>query len=408
MINCKENSEYLLMEHTDRISAFDRGIGIVPGKGQILANISRWWFEQTKYITPNHYCGLEGRSMLVKKCEPIPIEWIVRAYITGNSSTSMWTNYDNECREYCGHTLPDGLVKNQQLPKLYITPTTKGETDELISLDYIVTNGILTQEEVDDICQRCYQLFHYGATVANSKGLLLVDTKYEFGKIGDDILLIDEIHTPDSSRYWVKDSYLERFNDGLEPEKYDKDVMREWVKANDKVQVPAEIVQQVYDAYATVHKKLLGYGPVIRDVTTLQAKRGFFGEGRKKAVIISGSKSDAEHVAKIRESLRMYDITSEWMVGSAHKNTVEVLEMLRAVERSNSSVVYITVAGRSNALSGVVACNTHFPVIACPPLSSKEDYLVNIHSTLQMPSNTPVLTVLDPGNCALATARILQ
>ena len=191
---------------TDRQSAFDRVLASVPFKGQVLNLTSAWWFEQTKDIIPNHVIDIPDPNVtLAKKCVVFPIEFVVRGYITGSTSTALWTVYNNGDREYCGNTLPEGLVKNQKLEANMLTPTTKEEHhDRPIAPDEIVSEGWMTKKDWDYCSYKAQELFSFGQKKAAENGMILVDTKYEMGRDADGtIRLIDEIHTPDSSRYWI-------------------------------------------------------------------------------------------------------------------------------------------------------------------------------------------------------------
>ena len=254
----KLGDEHLLMKASDRISSFDQHVGIIPGKGKLLNQMSKFWFEKTKHIIDNHLISIQDDVALVHRCEPFKIEVIVRGYITGNTNTSLWTYYSNGEREYCGNILPNGLRKNQKLETPIVTPTTKGEKDEPISPHDIVIKGYMKQDECDYVMKKALQLFEFGQELAYKKGLILVDTKYEFGKNKDGkIMLIDELHTCDSSRYWLNETYESRFKDNLEPHKLDKDVVRDWLKTyygdvyrNDlTVQVPKDIIDKAYCSY---------------------------------------------------------------------------------------------------------------------------------------------------------------
>ena len=224
---------FLLMKATDRVSSFNKNLGIIPGKGEILNKMSKFWFEKTSHIIKNHLISIKGPDMIVKKCTPIKIEFVVRGYITGNTSTSLWTHYSNGKRLYCGIKFPDGLVKNEILSTPVVTPTTKTDDDEPISKNYIIEQKILTTKECDFIYSKALALFKFGQDIADKAGYILVDTKYEFGKTVDGkIILIDELHTCDSSRYWLKDTYKERLTEKKEPDKLDKDCIRDWVRSN--------------------------------------------------------------------------------------------------------------------------------------------------------------------------------
>jgi len=216
---------------TDRQSGFDRQLAKVPYKGQVLNLTSAYWFNQTKDIIPNHLETVPHPNVsIVKKCKPFPIEFVVRSYMTGSTSTSIWKNYQNGLRVYCGHNLPEGMKKNEKLSENLLTPTTKEENhDRPISAEDIIKENWMTQKDFDVCAKAAMAVFTRGQTIAAKRRLILVDTKYEFGKDDDgNILLIDEVHTPDSSRYWLAESYNERMTQGLEPENIDKEFLRLW------------------------------------------------------------------------------------------------------------------------------------------------------------------------------------
>eukprot|EP00658_Telonema_sp_P-2_P041793 TRINITY_DN2992_c0_g1_i1.p1 TRINITY_DN2992_c0_g1~~TRINITY_DN2992_c0_g1_i1.p1 ORF type:complete len:348 (+),score=82.11 TRINITY_DN2992_c0_g1_i1:60-1103(+) len=204
---------------TDRQSAFDRHLASVPFKGQVLSRVSQWWFAQTGDIVPNHVLAIPHSNITVgKRCEIFPIEFVVRGYITGSTDTAMWTHYDRGVRDYCGHQLPDGLVKNQRLETVLLTPTTKSAVhDECISAQAIVERGFMSQEDFEYCEQKALELFAHATQVAAGRGLILVDTKFEFGKVDGQIVIADEILTPDSSRYWISESYEQCMSDGKNP-----------------------------------------------------------------------------------------------------------------------------------------------------------------------------------------------
>ena len=221
---------------TDRISAFDRVLGTVPFKGQVLNRLAAWWFERTKSIVPNHVVGVPDPNVLeCIECEPILVEMVVRAYATGTTSTSLWTNYAKGVRVFCGHKLPEGLKKNQKLAAPILTPTTKapkGEHDVSGSREEILATGKVTAKDFDEAALLAMKLFEAGQRMCAERGLILVDTKYEFGRTPDGrMVVIDEIHTPDSSRFWRANTYAERFDAGQDPEPLDKDFVRRWYSA---------------------------------------------------------------------------------------------------------------------------------------------------------------------------------
>eukprot|EP00210_Caulerpa_lentillifera_P004802 g4584.t1 len=224
----------LLFVTTDRLSAFDRYLLCCPFKGQVINQTSSWWFNKTAEIVPNAVVATPDPNVLImKKTKVFPIEFVVRAYMTGTTSTSLWTNYSQGVREYCGHRLPEGLSKNDALLEPMITPTTKSDVhDELISGKEIVDQGLMTLDDWEATCSLALKLFKFGRELASKKDLILVDTKYEFGKDDDgNILLIDEVHTPDSSRFWIQSSYEERKSQGEDPDNFDKEFIRRWYTA---------------------------------------------------------------------------------------------------------------------------------------------------------------------------------
>ncbi len=216
---------------TDRISAFDRVLGTLPFKGQVLNKLAAWWFERTGPVVPNHFLRLPDPNVLeCVECTPILVEMVVRAYVTGGTSTSIWTHYQNGSRMFCGHVLPDGLKKNQRLPQPILTPATKapkGQHDISGSREEILATGTVSAEDFDEAASMAFRLFAEGSRICAERGLILVDTKYEFGrnKHGK-MLVIDEIHTPDSSRFWREATYESRFARGEDPEPLDKDFVR--------------------------------------------------------------------------------------------------------------------------------------------------------------------------------------
>ncbi|WP_394844469.1 phosphoribosylaminoimidazolesuccinocarboxamide synthase [Pendulispora brunnea] len=218
---------------TDRISAFDHVLGTIPFKGQVLNRLAAWWFEQTRSIADNHLLSVPDPNVLeCVECEPLLVEMVVRAYITGSTGTSAWTHYQKGARVFAGHPLPEGLRKNQRLAAPILTPATKapiGEHDVTMSREEILAQGKVTAEEFDTAAAMAMRLFEAGAKLAAARGLILADTKYEMGKTKDGrIVLIDEIHTPDSSRFWMADTYEERFARGEDPAPFDKDFVRHY------------------------------------------------------------------------------------------------------------------------------------------------------------------------------------
>ena len=216
---------------TDRISAFDVVLGTIPFKGQVLNRIAAHWFELTKELVPNHVLSVPDPQVTVAvECQLLPVEFVMRSYLTGVTSTSIWSHYQKGDRVFCGHPLPDGMRKNQRLEKALLTPSTKAEKgghDESVSREQILAMGALSAADFDAAAELCAKLFAFGQKKAAERGLILVDTKYEIGRRPDGTLcFIDEIHTPDSSRYWYADDYEARFARGEEPRGLDKEYVR--------------------------------------------------------------------------------------------------------------------------------------------------------------------------------------
>jgi phosphoribosylaminoimidazole-succinocarboxamide synthase len=219
---------------TDRVSCFDVVVGTLPLKGQVLNQMAAFWFERTAPIAPNHLLSVPDPCVsVVRECEILPIEFVYRGYLTGVSPTSIWSAYERGDSEFCGHRLPDGLAKHERLPEPLLTPTTKapkGEHDEAISRAEVIARGILDEETFDAAARIASQLFAAGQAWATSRGLILVDTKYEIGRDREGrLVVVDEIHTPDSSRYWYADTYEQALRHGRDPQALDKEYVRRWL-----------------------------------------------------------------------------------------------------------------------------------------------------------------------------------
>ena len=258
-----------LLVTTDRLSAFDRVLAAVPFKGQVLNQLSAFWFEHTAGLIPNHLLSVPDPNVsLVRDCAALPIEVVVRGYISGTTHTALWYRYSLGERHIYGYDLPDGLVKNQQLASPIITPTTKGlpgEHDERIDCAEVVERGLLDAATWEHVQAAALALFDHGQEVARRCGLILVDTKYEFGRDPDgSLMLIDEVHTPDSSRFWLAGSYEGRLAAGQEPDNFDKEFLRLWYAARGyrgDGEPPApteELIVQVAQRYVALYEKLTG------------------------------------------------------------------------------------------------------------------------------------------------------
>jgi len=254
---------------TDRLSAFDRAIACIPFKGQVLTQTARFWFEQTADICSNHVLDYPDPNVVVgKRLDILPVEIVVRGYLAGTTGTSILTMYKQGQREMYGARFPDGLRDNEALPQAIITPTSKafdGGHDEPLSPAEILEQGLLTQAQWETLSDYALQLFARGQKLAAERGLILADTKYEFGTDAEGrIILADEIHTPDSSRYWFAGSYAERFARGEKPESFDKDFVRNWVAArcdpyNEPIPViPDELIEQTSQVYIKAFETITG------------------------------------------------------------------------------------------------------------------------------------------------------
>lgn len=222
---------------TDRISAFDRVLGTLPFKGQVLQGLTAFWLDKTRALVPSAMLSCpDPNVMIAVECEALPVEVIVRGYLTGVTSTSIWTAYAAGARTFCGHPLPDGLRKNDPLPAPLVTPSTKAPKtghDVSVSADSLVADGVLGRDDMEAVSAMALTLYEAGRTHCAAQGLMLVDTKYEFGRLpparGGGLVVIDEVHTPDSSRFWFAERYAERHAAGEEPESLDKEFVRRWL-----------------------------------------------------------------------------------------------------------------------------------------------------------------------------------
>ncbi len=264
-----QHGGHLLLVTTDRLSAFDRVLGLVPYKGQVLTELAAWWFDQTQDIVANHLVAVPDPNVtVVRPCTALPVEVVVRGYISGVTATSLWHQYSLGHRTIYGIDFPDGLRKNDALPMPIITPTTKardGGHDERITSAEVVASGLVTAPVWARVCEAALALFRRGQELARHGGLILVDTKYEFGLAPDgSIVLIDEVHTPDSSRFWIAATYADRSAAGQEPDNFDKEFIRLYYAAHgyrgegDPTPLPAELAVQAAARYIRTYEMLTG------------------------------------------------------------------------------------------------------------------------------------------------------
>ena len=256
---------------TDRISAFDRVLCSLPFKGQVLNQTAAFWFEKTRHIIPNHVIEVpDPNVLLAKECRLIPVEMVVRGYLTGVTTTSAWYNYERGARNFCGNMLPDGMKKDEKFRKPIITPSTKAEKglhDESVSGDEIIKRGLVDEKVYRKMEKTALELYSFGNKYLSKNNLILVDTKYEFGldKSGN-LMLIDEMHTPDSSRFWIRDTYDEKFSRGQEPDKLDKEYVRQFLAKKGFVgdgkipEIPDDIKIEAARRYIKAYDMITGKG----------------------------------------------------------------------------------------------------------------------------------------------------
>ena len=271
---------------SDRISAFDRILAAIPFKGQILTQIARFWFDRTADILPNHVLSYPDPNVVIgQRLTILPVEVVVRGYLAGSTSTSVLTQYKQGQRAMYGHVLPDGMRDNQILARPIITPTSKafdGDHDAPLTASDILSQGLLTADQWDEVSTAALALFARGQQIAAERGLILVDTKYEFGTDQNGkVLIADEIHTPDSSRYWIASGYEAAYERGTRPPSFDKDVIRSWVAArcdpyHDPLpEIPAEMIAATSAVYVQAYEAITGqtFAPDLSGDTVLDRVR---------------------------------------------------------------------------------------------------------------------------------------
>lgn len=397
---------------TDRISAFNKNLqNAIPFKGGVLNTLTNFWFKKTEHIIENHLIEqIDDNISLVKECEPIRVEMIVRAYLTG----SMWRGYQGGQRDFCGVPVAENLTFNQKFSSPILTPTTKDADDTEITEQEIIERGLVDAETYQKMKEISLKLFDFGSKYLEERGIILVDTKYEFGFYEGKLILMDEIHTPDSSRFWDKADYDKNPE---KAEQIDKEFVRQWMlshKVDGKIPtlLPDDVTAETSKRYRDIYKIITGseYQTSAMDIQ-VRMYQNLVRKGLIKAgfvALIMGSKADVPHAENIIKHLSKYNIKTQMRVISAHKNGERIPELANQYNHSIDPIVVIAIAGRSNGLGGALAANLSVPVINCPPFADKTDFVVNINSSLLMPSDTPALTVVDPKNAALAAVRSLN
>ena len=422
----------LALVTSDRTSSFDRHITDVPNKGSYLTQISAWWFAKTQNIIPNHMIFTKGNVMIVKKCQVIPIEVVVRAYITGSTKTSLWTHYEKGIRKYCGIDFPEGLQKNQKLPKIVVTPTTKGEKEDIPVSPYEITKTLklITKSQYNYIETKAIQLFEYVAKKVDKIGFILVDTKLEFGIDSEtnEIILIDEIFTPDSSRFWDKEYYENYLKDKNKPPKnpknFDKDLIRNYVKS--KIQdpysqeipiIPIEIIHQIQKAYDTFFDALynMDYIHKYNPIHTVSANQlphlfesYFLNQHSPSALVITDTKiNDSEYLRTLLNQLKdqnIYTILEVIKTPLPYKGLSNLLEEyeedihFHRLNRNRMVAITCIYHSFNNFLTQMVSQELSIPVINCPQTNKIDE----------IPEGIPVATIPNPVNCAKFVKKIIK
>jgi fusion protein PurCD len=401
-----------LIAVTDRLSAFDRVLTTpVPGKGAALNAVSAWWFERTRDVVPNHYLRLiDPNLMLVREAEPIRVEMVVRGYLAG----SMWRAYQKGQRTFWGTTLPDGMPLHDPFPEPLVTPTTKEASDRPIDAEEIVAGGWASAGQYREMERASRELFRRGTELLAERGLILVDTKYEFGTADGKLLLIDELHTSDSSRIWDAEAYRA---DPPGAEALDKEYARRWLLQAGAAGaipegLPPEVLAETARRYDDLCRRVTGATPPEPgDDPERRLVAALVAEGLMKdafVLIVMGSRSDEEHAQAIAAALEPYGVAVLRRVVSAHKVPEAIPTLAAACNASLEPGAVIAVAGASNGLGGALAANLNLPVINCPPFRDQVDLLLNVNSSLMMPSRVPAMTVLRPAEAAAAALRALN
>jgi phosphoribosylaminoimidazole-succinocarboxamide synthase len=421
----------MVFQHSNRLSAYDSPICDIPNKGSILNYTNAYWMNATKHIIPNHYVWHSGSVLVARKCTPILLEVIVRGYITGSSSTSLWTLYKEGKHGVYGITLPEGLQQHQRLEQPVVTPTTKGELDIPCDDAYITNpeNKLLNEQQWTYVKQKALELYTFGAQVAASKGLILVDTKYEFGVDNEtgEIILIDECHTCDSSRYWIAETYEELSGAGKSPQSLDKDQVRRWIDSNypefkktalehrPQLVIPEKERLSVSQTYQRLYETLVGHTetPFSQMSNNVGEIYNYYLQEIAPVVLIySGSTSDQPFINKLLDNGVKQGLNVQVRFGSAHKEIEKVfsyIQQIREWQQQGRRMVIIAVAGLSNALGGCLAGNLPgVPVLNVPPLKDNSDIMVNLGSSMMMPRNVPAPTVLHPGNAMIFARNVLR
>ena len=407
------NSNERMIAVTDRVSAFDMVLNTpIPKKGAVLNGIANFWFNKTSSIIENHLIKeIDPNISIVKEVTPVKIEMIVRGYLTG----SMWRYYQQGKRNFSGVSVGEGFTKNMKFDKPILTPTTKEDSDREITKEEIIATGLASKELYESIAEVALKLYDFGAKYLHKKGIILVDTKYEFGLLNNKLILIDEIHTPDSSRFWRVSDYQ---SNPETAEQIDKEFLRQWLIENKtdgqyRKDLPQVIVDETSKRYLEIYELITGHPLQVNAEEEVNARiyrnlvrHSIIKEGF--VTLIMGSEGDLPHAEKIKSFLEPYDIFTQMRIVSAHKNGEDIIPIADELNNSIEPGAVIAIAGRSNGLGGALSANLNIPVINCPPFKDSSDIMLNINSSLMMPSAAPAMTVIHPDNAAAAALRCLN
>ncbi len=391
-----DNSTRLIVV-SDRLSAFDSVLETaIPHKGAVLNGLANFWFEKTAHIIPNHVKELiDANAMLVKEAQPIKVEMVVRNYLTG----SMLRGYQSGQRTFSGVTVPDGLTKHQQFPEPIVTPTTKEESDREITPANLVSEGWVSQELYDKMAEKALALFKVGSDLLAAQGIILVDTKYEFGLLNGELILIDEIHTPDSSRFWSATDYA-RNPEGAE--QMDKEYIRQWLIANKKdgayprALIP-EVTQEAVNRYLDIYQRVVGHplatadetatgGNVANRLVSNLVKAGLMKDAW--VGIVLGSSADEAQGQQLRSFFDGYEVFAQLHSAPIHEDDAALEVWNRSVEPG------VLIVLGDHGLGDDLAVRLSVPVIACPPDTSA--------------ASSPKLTAASSDSAAQAALRALN
>lgn len=410
-----EGQEHFTFITSDRISVFDRILEeAVPDKGQILCEISNFWFRETEDIIQNHIVDVvDPNVVVVRKCQPLKVEVVVRSRLTG----SLFRDYAAGKREKCGVPLPEGLKEHDALPRPIITPTTKSEEghDEDITPEELIEKNIVAKELWREIERTAMQLFERGGQLLKSRGLILVDTKYEFGiDASGKLTLIDEIHTPDSSRFWFAEDFARK-----EVKFPDKEFAREYCRSRGFIgegalpKLPEEVIEKVQCGYRSLYEKITGktLGSTSENVRArlLQNLRrsgiikGYF------ALVVASDEEELPYARTIGQLLSDSAIPHRCVVAASGKSDGLEPELLKGINDSIEPVVCIAATAKIGALADIIPPNLRWPLIVSPPPHNDiPDAMTKIVTALQMQSETPALLAVQPIHAALAAEKILK